>query len=121
MSNPEPSDQEATVTKSVVEKYQARALVSIVGLLLVASCLVVWNSHRPDLSLKLIEDMAPSFCAGAIGTSSGCIVFWHLFAHESEWWGKAETALTSILLGAVFGTFLSFLQVLKAVATLLPQ
>ena len=108
------------MSNSVIEKFQARAFTAIVFALLFISGAVVWWAGKPGLTLKAFEDVAATLCVGAVGTASGIIVFWHLLAHDNEWWGNAEKALTSILLGTLFGTFLSGLQMLKAVSTLMP-
>ena len=122
MDSDKASDQpESPVTKPVVERFQARAFTLIVFALLASAVALVWLAGKPGaVTLKAIEEVAATMCVGAVGCASGIIVFWHLLAHENEWWGNAEKALTSIMLGTVFGTFLSGLQLLKAVATFLP-
>jgi hypothetical protein len=78
------------------------------------SCGLVCGKAR-DQTQRHRRIVAP-LCAAAIGTASGIVVFWFLLAHDNEWWGNPQKALTSILLGALFGTALSVIQLTESLS-----
>ncbi len=97
----------------MIDKYQARIFTAAVLAILCICGAVLAGFGNDSITLAKIESTLPAVVVSAVGIASGFIVFWLLLAHENAWWGNAAGAIAFVLLGAVFGTLLSLIQLLK--------